>query len=691
MFDFLNSSVLFAAVAALIPLIIHLFSKRRVKTVEFSSLKYLKAMQRRQVRRLKIRQLLLLILRMAIILAVVLAFARPTVRTGALGSHAGIAAAVVMDNSASMSRYVTDGRLFDLARTRAHAIMAAFGEQDQVAVIPVEPGSLPEQSQRFYSPAVAAEQLDQLAIAYASSDLSGALGQAVKLLAEAKAANKELYLVTDRQRLSLPPNPVAIDTSINVVLVNLQAEPSDNCGITGLSLGGELIMPGHEFQIVADIANYSGRSRDDLIASLWVDGERQAQADVSVEAGGTAQVRFSHTLSRTGFHSGRVELSDDDLLADNNYYFSMSIPERFNILIVAGDQTADFVELALVPAPGLNQYWSVKKITPEELGLVNVDEYDVLILAGAPPAALAYVERIGSFVQKGKSVLMTYGATDQNDQFNLPWSDLTGVVVETGVPRQTSRAGYYTFGDYDAHHPIFSVFQYESGQLPSIKFYAVPEVRLADDTKVLMRFSGNRPALVERELGRGRVLTFLGPIDPEYSDLAGHAFFVPFISRLVEYLTRELSSFDTDLEVGQNITRGVAISGAISTPLTVTCPDSATISIPPVEEKGGLAFHPQPLLLPGVYKTTYFGREVDRFALNMPPREGDLARASDDQLTQALGRTNWHSLDYDDQPATVLAQWRYGRELWQLFLWIAVGCLAAEMILSRSVVAEEES
>ena len=70
MFSFLNAGFLLAAAAALIPLIIHLFSKRKVKLIEFSSLKHLKAMQRRQVRRLKIRQLLLLILRMLIILIV---------------------------------------------------------------------------------------------------------------------------------------------------------------------------------------------------------------------------------------------------------------------------------------------------------------------------------------------------------------------------------------------------------------------------------------------------------------------------------------------------------------------------------------------------------------------------------------------------------------------------------------------
>ncbi len=88
MFNFLNSAVLLAAAAALIPLLIHLFSRRRVKVVEFSSLKHLKEMQKRQVRRLKLRQLLLLLLRMLIILAAVRAFARPATKGGYLGSHA---------------------------------------------------------------------------------------------------------------------------------------------------------------------------------------------------------------------------------------------------------------------------------------------------------------------------------------------------------------------------------------------------------------------------------------------------------------------------------------------------------------------------------------------------------------------------------------------------------------------------
>ncbi len=102
MFNFLNSAVLIAAAAALIPLLIHLFSKRKVKVVPFSSLKHLKEMQKRQVRKIKIRQLLLLLLRMLIILIAVLAFARPATKRGYIGSHAGVSSLILLDRSVSI-------------------------------------------------------------------------------------------------------------------------------------------------------------------------------------------------------------------------------------------------------------------------------------------------------------------------------------------------------------------------------------------------------------------------------------------------------------------------------------------------------------------------------------------------------------------------------------------------------------
>ncbi len=192
MFSFLNAGVLLAATAALIPLIIHLFSKRKVKLIEFSSLKHLKSMQRRQVRRLKIRQLLLLILRMLIILIVVLAFAEPTTTGGNIGSHASVSAVIIFDNSASMNRYVKDGNLFDLTKDKTTELMDSFSEGDEIAIVASGISSVESGNIKFSSPAVAYETIRLISPGYGPTKVESGLRSALQLLDQAINLNKEI-------------------------------------------------------------------------------------------------------------------------------------------------------------------------------------------------------------------------------------------------------------------------------------------------------------------------------------------------------------------------------------------------------------------------------------------------------------------------------------------------------------------
>ena len=83
---FLNGAFLFAALAALLPLVIHLISRRRVTTVDFSSLRFLKELERKKIRRVRLRQILLLVIRSLVLLFVALALSRPTLSGGLSGT-----------------------------------------------------------------------------------------------------------------------------------------------------------------------------------------------------------------------------------------------------------------------------------------------------------------------------------------------------------------------------------------------------------------------------------------------------------------------------------------------------------------------------------------------------------------------------------------------------------------------------
>ena len=690
MFNFLNSGVLFAAAAALIPLIIHLFSKRRVKIVEFSSLKHLREMQKRQVRRLKIRQLLLLALRMAIILALVLAFARPTTEGGAVGSHASVSAVVLFDNSASMNRFVRDGNLFDIAKQRTDRLLGTFGESDQVKLLPVSATEAVGSWTRFGSAAVAKEELERIGPGYGKADLQGALARASDLIRQTANLNREIYIVTDNQRATLPDSGLRIEgvEHVQVYLVELPQEDPENLGVTKLDFGGQLLVPGHEFEIVAQVHNYGQIERRDVIVSLFLDGRRVAQSDAIVPAGGEQAVRFTHTVDRGGFHAGWVELSDDKFPADNRRNFTFRIPEQFAVLIVTGDQAAEYINLALAPAVTVNQYWSVKQARPEDLGGINLTEYDVIVLAGAPMMSDAYVQRVKAAVRQGTSLLVTYSGPTDVAYFNRSWAELTGVMIDEAARADFTRAGYYTLESVTLEHPVFSVFDFSPG-LPDLKFFALPTVHTIGGVKEIASFSGKRPALVESSYGSGRVLTFLGPLAPSYSDITGHAFFVPLVSRMAEYLAADLSSYDTDLYAGMTLSRTISLAGSISGSMELLTPDSSRYYLTPEEAEGRLLLRAKPTDLPGIYQIRYAGQEVDRFAVNVDPVECNLTAVDAGQFALAIGAMQHHELPPEADLASMISEFRFGRELWQVFLWIAAALLLVEMLLARGASPEE--
>jgi len=681
MFGFLNSTILLAGLAALIPLIIHLFSRRRVKIIEFSSLRHLKEMEKRQLRRLKIRQWLLLALRMLIVLVAVLAFARPTAREGGAGSHAAVSAVILFDNSASMNRSVADGDLLELTRRRTVQLLETFSQSDEVALIDLEQLST-ESSGGLASSSAALTRLASLSAGSGKAQLERGLKAAVEMLTASDNFNREVYLIGDRQRASLPETGPMRDSDIPLYLVDVPLEENDNLGLVAVDFGGQLIQPGHDFDLVATVRNYGRRDSDDRIASLYIDGRRVAQADVSVAAGGEAGVRFIQTVAATGFHSGYVDLTDDHFAADNRYYFSFRIPDKSNLLIIDADPIASLLALALVPDQTLTGYWSVKQTRPETLSGVNFLDYDVVVMAGVPTLGDTQVRRLQAFVRRGGALAIAYGGRTDIEYFNRVWSEVSGVTYESPVRQNFTRAGYYTFDQIDLNHPIFQPFDFDQNGLPEIKFYTLPRLSATASTNILITFTGGQPALVEREYGRGKVITFCGPMSPEYSDLASHGFFVPLVSRLVEYLAADLTSLETRLYAGQPVVRALASPEAVGYQVDLIAPDSSAIRVAPEDDHGSLvvrAATPQA----GIYRLISNGREIDRWAVNVDPAECDLTAVDPDQVAVSLGAKEFRELPFDQPLAATIADFRVGRELWQLFLWAAVVLLAVEALLGR--------
>ncbi len=683
MFNFLNSAILIAAAAALIPLLIHLFSRRRVKIVDFSSLKHLKEMQKRQVRRIKIRQLLLLILRMLIILAVVLAFARPATKGGFIGSHAGVSSVILLDKSASMQRQVKDGRLFDLAKKSAENILQNFGQNDEVLLLPYDSKVYFPAGELFFSRETAERVLDETEAGYDADNFQEAYNSAIKLLAEAKNLNKELYIINDRQLKSLPEKVDSAGENISCYLVELPTEIDGNCGLIDMDMGGQLIEVGADFNIEAVIQNYDNFDKEQLMASMFIDDVRVMQSEYSIEAHARQSVRFKHTVSRTGFHQGWIEISDDAYPVDNRYYFSFRIPEQFNILVVDGDGGGELIKLALTPSDKLARYWSVKSITPDKLADVKFRDYDVIAISGVPKIGEVESSRLFRYVDDGGGLFFIADAAADIDYFNKNFGRRTGLTMLANIPDFFSGAGYYTLERFDYSHPIFKAFElFKNDSLPTLKYFVLPKMDKGN-SRGLAYYSNGDPAIIEIGYGRGKIILNTAPIAPKYSDLSSHSFFVPFIIRTMEYLADDLSRYESDYIVGQNINRTISNGRADYTLLTLKTPDNREYEIAGIEKPGGVSFECLPINQPGIYLLNNKSRTIDLFPVNVPTAESDMSAVDADRLKSVLAVEKFKAVPYAESFAAAIGEARFGRELWKIFLWLAAMLLLVEMLFSR--------
>lgn len=684
MFNFLNTAILAAAAAAVLPFLLHLFSKRKVKVVPFSSIAYLKAMQKNQVRAIKIKQLLLLILRTLIILAVVMAFARPATTGGYLGSHASVSAVILIDNSASMGVSTTDGLSFDLAIERAGSLANMFGPEDEIAVLTTN-GILatPATENAFGNAASAEKILSDIRLTDSKADVTETVRLATELLSASDNLNRELYIISDFQQTSLDADATFPESEARIYLVDVTDGMADNSGIVDVDLGNQLIEVGTEFPLTATVKTFAAEGREDILASLYIDGRRVSQDGIRLNGGESGQIVFPVTVSNPGFHSGRVELSDDDLLADNTRYFSFFIPDNFTILIVGGGVDARLAELALAPDEQLRRHWSVTTISYPQLSSARLADYDVVYLINNSSLPSSDVSRIKNYVRNGGGLFVNIGREADSAAFNGQMSDMLGVSLTSEFPKQFSRSGFFMLSEMDLEHPILSVFaDDENAGTLSFKTYAIVRSQLTGDNpaRILARFSDGSPAIAVNRFGRGRAMYMGCDLNPDISDISLHPFFVPYLVRSGEYLSSGFSAASETIVTGDSPRRIPGRDFNIKNEFTLVMPDSSRRVVTAQIIDDVKAIDCGRLDKAGIYRILNGTTESDRLAVNIPAEEGDLYRSDWDNLEAQFGASRMPmSVDL----ASFVSEQRFGRELWQYFLLAALILMVLEMIVAR--------
>lgn len=724
---FLNPLVLFGLAAAAIPVILHLLNLRKLRTIEFSTLTFLKELQQTKIRRLKIRQLLLLVIRTLLVVLLVLAFARPALQgslVGHIGTHAHSSVVFIFDDSFSMKAADEYGDFFKQAKETAGRLIDLLSEGDEAFLVKFS--DLP---QATVEPAT--HDFDALRTMIRESHVSpirrpieDAIRLSAKLLAESKNANKEVYIISDLQRTLFPVDriqgqsrtPALFDDRVRFFVADIGTKVAPNAAIDSVEVTTKILEINKPATVYASVRNFSSSALRNYVVSVFLDGVHAAQGNVQVEPWGSASVNFTLTPKRAGFLKGYVELENDALDEDNTRFFTMSIPKRINVTISSNSkEDARYPLLALESnsGEGENSLLNVQHVESQKFSFVDLKNVDVLVLMGTKSFSSGTIDRIRDFVERGGGLILFPGSDFQPNDFNA------GLLPALSVPTVESVMSFdaqstISFQSIDFDHPLFAtVFEksWKGAQdnkraIESPAILTVLKRQTGIRGRSIITLSDGHPFLSEHNPGEGRILFYSVAPVPTWSDFQLKGIFVPLMYRSVLYVSSREQSQASSTVGDEAFIRLPGNATTATGQFTLVAPDGSEEYVRP----SGTAFSEgsktaksseerwiqRKLMLPGIYEVRNSSTPVSVLAANVDARESDGRRISGDELSEFWKRFGVQSsfvrfLGHGEQLQSAVVQSRFGVELWKYLIGLALLLALLEMIVARDSKKEAQS
>lgn len=698
---FLNTIFLLGLIAGLLPILIHIFNKRKLKTIEFSSLRFLRLTHKKRIRRLKLKQILLLIIRTLIILLIALALARPALKgvfVSSVQAHAKTTVAIVLDNSFSMNLLREDGYLFGTAQKKCLEIVDLLKEGDDAVFILMSdyPNAVFEEP--TYNFDLLREEIQDAEISERPTDVAASLQKAYELLSESKNLNKELYLITDMQKMGWESvqeldDDVLNQENVRTYLIPVRGEITENTCIEKIDYSNQLIQMGEPVLFRMQVRNFGEEAVSDRLLQLAVDGKRMAQAGISVEPGKSNSTVLSVTFDNADAYSGHGELAEDLLYSDNTRYFSIKLNSNPDVLIVDGSDSETsaglFVKYALAP-PGADQTLiNPTLVKQDRFSKQDLEKYQTIILSNVNSLDFNELAKLESFVSQGGGLMVLLG-----DKINVKYYNETffprflSMKLINVVGTENQEDTFISWGKIDYEHPIFQIFKNdESGDLSQAQFYMSYDAQLDLENNSIVNFSNGSPAIVEGQRGSGKVIVFNTLPDLEWSDLPVRGFFVPVVHRTVQYLSGNSVGERNDYLVGDVISKQVDRI-PYGQAAKIIKPDSSEFFLEPITTEKNLLLKFTDTDLAGHYDLYIGDQNIETYSVNLDIRESNLKSMETDEVNDHFDEL---VLIEESEPLErAILESRYGRELWKEFLFAVLVLMILEMIIARDKKDEME-
>ena len=699
---FLNPIMLAGLGGALLPLVLHLLARSRYRNVEWGAMMFLESQANEQRQAAKLKQWLLLAMRMATVALLAIALARPITRSawGAVSQQGPVTAVIVLDCSHSMST-IEDGRpRFEQAREAAMQVISSLRPGDKVALVlggEVREVPFPEPTADLQA---VARQITELRSPTGMADLATAMDKGLELAARAEQGGQELYVIADRQAFSWRGASdawaSAFARQLNEQNTRLVVVPVGGQQVGGVSIEAVRVLNAPiiretpcELEITIRARGNVGRTAVPLELAIRrqpSDAPKPQRKSVVLEPGGVTTVRTSVVFPHPGSWvlGARLELGDGQ--PEATFDLAVNVVDRLRVLILSGDERKDggfrnesaLAALALVPVQN-SSFARVDVAGAEDWPGGGFGNYAAVILANVPQVSAAQARSLEQYVYEGGGLILAPGNLVRVDNYNaLLWRNGLGISpARLGELQGGGWADGTTIGGVDQQHPIFqSGVPTSSSAVVAHWFDAIPKA----EARILASYSAGGPYAIEESRGRGRVVLLTTPLDLDWNNLPLSSFYLPLLQSTVRYLGGSVISTRNLLPGEMLVT---TVPGQIEESATVRLPqdrpmERGSLSVRSLGDRTELRF--TDTRRPGWYRLTGVRGGDLVFVVQLSPEESDLSAVPEQRWEQLRSTLGFEQIEPRGQAlAESAAGARGGRELWLACLLAVVGLSAAEL------------
>jgi len=647
------------AVGVCLPIWLHLLKKHKTTPLPFSSLMFFERRIQSSIKHRRLRYLVLLALRTALVLLIVLAFAHPYLRQAAApASRTGEVTVLAVDNSLSMRA----GNRLDQAKQMARRMVAGLrpGQRAQVLAFGARVQAMSEVT-GDRAPLNAG--IDAIEASDARTSFAE-LARSLRSIAQSIQLPLDVHLYSDMQQTGMPANfnDLRLNAAVRLEPHPLETNETPNFAVENV-VAPRRVYDNRKSRVLATIAGF-GNPKATRSVSLVLNHRVLETKTAEVPENGRATVEFLSLEVPYGKNRGEVRIdSADALAADDVFYFSVERADPRHALFVheAGNSRALLYFNAALEASGQSAF-EMDPATPDQTANLSPAKYAFVVLSDVGAIPAAFEDQLRQYVRGGGSVLISLG--------HMSVARARVPVTEDRI-QETLYAGregerFQTAVWLDRSHPSIL----KDDRWDDVKFYQAIRV-LPGNARVAARLSDQTPLLMDHQVGEGHILVFASTFDTVANDFPLHASFVPFIQQTARYLGRLDDRPPSVLVASFEELRGSKEKGSA---VEVVDPKGGRVlSLEEATEAQNIQFTSA-----GFYEIHRPNRADDLVAVNADRRESDLTPAPAETL--ALWR---NTAQGSSEGGAAAAAEQKPLSLWWYVMLVVLALAVAESLLGN--------